>query len=151
MSETAQKWIDALRSDEYKQGYGTLRQVNEDGSYCHCVAGVLADIIDPKGWTSTPSYGEYYFGPSRISFELPLVYWHDALFGVDKATACKNDIDYDILNKAMMMNDDEKFDFNRSPITSRTLCRQETSASPRHVDPEAIFEGPFLNCECNKS
>jgi hypothetical protein len=32
---------------------------------------------------------------------------------VSKATSQEHDIDFDILNKAMMMNDDEKFDFNR--------------------------------------
>jgi hypothetical protein len=114
MSETAQKWIDALRSDEYRQGYGTLRQVNEDGTYCHCVAGVLADIIDPKGWTSSPSYEDYDFEaiqPIIDSTGLPLVYWRDSLFGVNKEASLQHDIDYDILNQAMRMNDDEEFDF----------------------------------------
>jgi hypothetical protein len=113
MSETAQKWIDALRSGDYKQGYGTLRQVEEDGSYCHCAAGVLADIIDPDGWAGSPSNGEYDYAQTLQVSDLPLVYWRGKLFGVSKATSQEHDIDFDILNKAMMMNDDEKFDFNR--------------------------------------
>ncbi len=36
---TRQKWVDALRSGQYKQGKGCLR---EDGRYC-CL-GVLAEI-----------------------------------------------------------------------------------------------------------
>lgn len=35
-----EKWVDALRSGEYKQGRGQLR--NDDGTYC-CL-GVLADL-----------------------------------------------------------------------------------------------------------
>lgn len=34
------KWLKALRSGEYKQGYGHLRQ--DDG--CFCVMGVLCDL-----------------------------------------------------------------------------------------------------------
>jgi hypothetical protein len=40
------RWIKALRSGEYKQGFGHLRKGD-----CFCANGVLADIVDPKGWS----------------------------------------------------------------------------------------------------
>lgn len=45
--ELKAKWVKALRSGEYKQGRGYLRQV-ESNSFC-CL-GVLCDIIDPENW-----------------------------------------------------------------------------------------------------
>lgn len=39
-------WIEALRSGNYKQGTGKLRDKNN----CYCCLGVLADTIDPEGW-----------------------------------------------------------------------------------------------------
>lgn len=45
-SETKAKWVAALRSDEYKQGRGCLRSEADE----FCCLGVLADILDHKGW-----------------------------------------------------------------------------------------------------
>ena len=39
------KWLEALRSGEYKKGRRFLRK---DGAYC-CL-GVLSDLMDPEGW-----------------------------------------------------------------------------------------------------
>lgn len=41
----AQQWIQALRSDHYKQGRGQLRKGNT-----FCALGVLCDVVKPQGW-----------------------------------------------------------------------------------------------------
>lgn len=43
--EIKQKWVEALRSGEYKQGKGTLRTNN-----LFCCLGVLCDITFPDKW-----------------------------------------------------------------------------------------------------
>lgn len=43
--ELKAKWVAALRSDEFQQGYGTLRN-DHRGTYC-CL-GVLRHVVDPK-------------------------------------------------------------------------------------------------------
>lgn len=43
--EVKQRWIEALRSDEYAQGYGALRA----GENCFCCLGVLCDIASKDG------------------------------------------------------------------------------------------------------
>ncbi len=45
------KWVEALRSGEYKQGIGLLRDC--DGGFC-CL-GVLCHVIDPTKWTEEMS------------------------------------------------------------------------------------------------
>lgn len=47
--EIKAKWLEALRSGNYKQGTGRLRKA--DNSYC-CL-GVLCDVIDPTKWMNT--------------------------------------------------------------------------------------------------
>lgn len=42
-----QLWVDALRSGKYKQGAGYLRTPGDT----FCCLGVLADVIDPEGWS----------------------------------------------------------------------------------------------------
>jgi hypothetical protein len=44
--ELKDKWVEALRSDQYPQGSHVLR--NKAGGFC-CL-GVLCDLIDPQGW-----------------------------------------------------------------------------------------------------
>lgn len=46
-AELKAKWVVTLRSGNYKQGSGQLR--NGDNECC-CL-GVLCDIADPNGWT----------------------------------------------------------------------------------------------------
>jgi hypothetical protein len=52
--ELKQKWVDALRSDKYKQGQWSLKTEDD----CFCCLGVLCDIIDPHGWNTDRSFGE---------------------------------------------------------------------------------------------
>ena len=53
--EIKKKWLNALRSGDYKQGRDVLRRVGRDGEDRWCCLGVLCDIIDKKGWDKTPS------------------------------------------------------------------------------------------------
>ena len=45
--EIKAKWIEELSSGKYKKGNQFLRDQNDN----FCALGVLADIIDPEGWT----------------------------------------------------------------------------------------------------
>jgi hypothetical protein len=57
--EIAKKWVAALRSGEYKQGQGNLR--NSDNTFC-CL-GVLCDLAQKEGILPEPEireYAEYY-------------------------------------------------------------------------------------------
>lgn len=47
LNDNAKKWVAALRSGKYKQGYGCLR---EGGRFC-CL-GVACDIFDSDEWQS---------------------------------------------------------------------------------------------------
>ncbi len=44
---TALKWFEAIESERYEFGVGALR-VSEK---CFCIFGVLADFLDPNGWS----------------------------------------------------------------------------------------------------
>lgn len=52
------QWIAALRSDEYEQGVGKLR--NADNKFC-CL-GVLCDVVDPSGWDRTDESDDWEYG-----------------------------------------------------------------------------------------
>jgi hypothetical protein len=68
-----EKWIEALESDKYRQCVRYLRR-KVDGIDCHCATGVLADIIDPKGWNNDEFLGWYWHGwHQRITLSLHLV------------------------------------------------------------------------------
>lgn len=45
-AELKAKWVAALRSGDYKQGIGGLRDTHDS----FCCLGVLCDIVDPGGW-----------------------------------------------------------------------------------------------------
>lgn len=42
-------WVQSLRSGLYPQARGALCRREQEG-YCFCALGVLADVVDPKGW-----------------------------------------------------------------------------------------------------
>jgi hypothetical protein len=46
ITENQQKWLDALRSGKYKQGFHYLRDLND----CYCPYGVLVDISNLGKW-----------------------------------------------------------------------------------------------------
>ena len=110
MSDIAIKWIDALRSGKYTQGFGALRTIDDDGSVCHCVVGVLADVIDPNGWTShVPGQPELESEEEVEPF--PAVYWRGKLFGIPDSELESAEIPWAAQNKAMGLNDDEMMSF----------------------------------------
>lgn len=45
-AELKQKWIEALRSGQYRQGKGVLR----DSADRFCCLGVLCDVVNKSGW-----------------------------------------------------------------------------------------------------
>ena len=42
--EVKDEWVTALRSGDYKQGEGMLRQVLDDNTEAYCCLGVLCEI-----------------------------------------------------------------------------------------------------------
>ena len=44
--EVAKKWVKALRSGKYKQGYGYLKQLNSKNQPRHCCLGVLCELYN---------------------------------------------------------------------------------------------------------
>lgn len=73
-----QLWIDALRSNNYKQARHELVHQNDQGIYEHCALGVLCDIAVQKGViTQTPlgyraqtdpeTYGESAILPKAVA------------------------------------------------------------------------------------
>lgn len=48
--ELKARWLEALRSGEYKQSDSRLRNPTADGGFAYCCLGVLCNLIDPDGW-----------------------------------------------------------------------------------------------------
>ena len=46
--EVMVKWIKALRSGKFKQGFGTLKQFNNKGQAQHCCLGVLCELYNQQ-------------------------------------------------------------------------------------------------------
>ena len=44
-AEIKDKWLKELRSGEHKQGGGTLKSVEADGSFAYCCLGVLQEKV----------------------------------------------------------------------------------------------------------
>lgn len=42
------KWVKALRSGQFKQGIGTLKQFNSDGQAQYCCLGVLCELYNEE-------------------------------------------------------------------------------------------------------
>lgn len=49
-SELREAWRAALQSDDYIQGFGSLRTIRLRGPTEYCVLGVLCDVADPDIW-----------------------------------------------------------------------------------------------------
>lgn len=49
MNQNAKQWVEALRSGNYKQGYGQLRKQDK-----FCCLGVACDIYDKNIWKGLP-------------------------------------------------------------------------------------------------
>lgn len=48
------RWITALRSGEYQQAIGVLREIDEDGVTRHCCLGVACDLARIKHSDNAP-------------------------------------------------------------------------------------------------
>jgi hypothetical protein len=48
--DIAEKWVAALRSGQYKQARGTLRDTEQSGATGFCCLGVLCDISKQGEW-----------------------------------------------------------------------------------------------------
>lgn len=63
-TEIKEKWLKALRSDDYQQTTGTL--CDEKG---YCCLGVLLDVVDKSQWRKTP-LGTTSWGERQLSVDL---------------------------------------------------------------------------------
>jgi hypothetical protein len=58
--ERIQKWVDALRSGEFKQGYGQLRDETFNNEYRHCCLGVACEVFRREtgrgAWTDSNDF-----------------------------------------------------------------------------------------------
>lgn len=59
-AQLKQKWLEALRSGEYKQGKHVLRTQQDE----FCCLGVLCHVVSPNGW-STDSEGGFFYGDRK--------------------------------------------------------------------------------------
>jgi hypothetical protein len=112
-TEIKQKWLNALRSGEYKQGIGALRKATEDenGKYDdkeYCCLGVLCDILEPKKWkVSDNGYGVKEWGNGNEAE--PTAFPREKLMeelGLNKVVSRSSDDT--IAQKLAFMNDEGK-------------------------------------------
>lgn len=90
-AEVKAKWLEALRSGEYTQGEGRLRNRREE----FCCLGVLCDVLDKSKWSETPDeLGDYLWDhDSEATCEtasattIPDSLAHD--LGIDSMLICK--------------------------------------------------------------
>ena len=64
-TEHTQKWLDALRSGEYEQGRGQLRDENNN----FCCLGVMCDLVSPNDWVDVEGF--YYHGKEERQYNYP--------------------------------------------------------------------------------
>lgn len=114
-SEIKNKWVTALRSKEYKQGYKSLALAKADGTVEYCCLGVLCELAVQEGIAHRRG-GSTEFGDSLISYDAQMSYLPDSVMkwaGLDSSspTAMKpNSINGVIfLSDA---NDSLDYDFN---------------------------------------
>lgn len=67
MNENAKKWVQALRSGEYKQGKGSLR-VNDE----FCVLGVACDLASKAGVVTQIKYHDGSYSYDSCSYIAPI-------------------------------------------------------------------------------
>lgn len=80
-AEIKKKWIEALRSGDYRQGFGGLKK--ED---CFCCLGVLCQIKDPEGWIGPRWHGAMNILPVEEAYKIDLK-WASQLTLIDKNDA----------------------------------------------------------------
>jgi hypothetical protein len=75
LNENAKRWIKALRSRKYKQGYGLLHRVDEMGNHLFCCLGVACELynesVAPEHRLKVASDGGRYFRYNEQRSTLP--------------------------------------------------------------------------------
>lgn len=65
LTDLQRKWLDALKSGDYKQAKGSLRT-----SSGYCCLGVACDIVDPDGWNGDKHTGQKSYLPEHVARKL---------------------------------------------------------------------------------
>lgn len=103
--ENIQKWVNALRSGEYWQGYGVLRtpvtQVVQ--TYKYCCLGVACDISGVGEW-----YGDFYGVQSKDARNIQLPKVVCVWLGIENP-----DVPLKTVSNAIVANDREGWSFYR--------------------------------------
>lgn len=100
--EIKTRWLQALRSGQYKQAYGTLKRTTAEGS-SFCCLGVLCDVIkeDLKiDWQPSTTY------PNSKSFD-----GNTTILTSGICQYCQLEPDY--TNHVITMNDNERASFEQ--------------------------------------
>ena len=100
--DTKEKWVAALRSGEYKQCQGELK----DASGAHCCLGVL---LETQGWKETPYYKNKSIFTYYMSSEGVINNEENEL---DEYTADRFGLNRQHQVKLMKLNDDTGWSFN---------------------------------------
>ena len=92
--KTKTKFVEALRSGRYKRCTGQIRKGDR-----YCLLGVLADIVEPNGWSE--GYGGEYRHKGH-------------LIDLSPETAKRCGIDGEAREKFVNLNDECRWTFKRS-------------------------------------
>lgn len=92
--DVKKRWIEALRSGDYKQGRGWLRNIDDE----YCCLGVLENLIQPEGWSAQA--GGWSASNNSVMF-------------ISDATRHQASISHEATNCLMNMNDMEGKTFSQ--------------------------------------
>lgn len=84
------KWIEALRSGKYTQGFNQLKNIDSDGAVCYCCLGVANEVLELNSFSA------------NFIVSAPVNGLHDATFLSHYTQA-----------KLMELNDDMKLSFEQ--------------------------------------
>lgn len=113
MNELMSKWIEALESGKYKQGFSLLRKIN-NGKTKHCCLGVLCEESGTGTWTEAGTMSMFSMFKSDgtlalLAYKPPPELVIEA-FGLDKIRVMTAN---EIIDKLIDMNDLRRYDFAR--------------------------------------
>jgi hypothetical protein len=94
------RWVAALRSGEYLQGHGRLRNTPDMATVEMCCLGVLCDVVDPHAWT---------FSDEWTHEEEGIV--HTLEDALDATALARVGLDEEIQKELIHLNDDEHASF----------------------------------------
>ncbi len=93
-TDLIKSWVNALKSNKYKQGHGVLHR--QTGEFC-CL-GVLCDIVDPLKWVKQSESFNESLHPDHL-------YWEDNSFFLPDSIASLIDIDQEESELLSTVND----------------------------------------------